>query len=109
MFYSSSQAQQQASPLPVDGEILRSQVEKRITNINTNELQQQLLDRPETVVIDVRNSDEIRQHGGMIESEHTLNISRGWLEYFAPQSIRDVSTPIVVYCGTDRRQPDFLN
>ncbi len=95
----------QKTLLPADGEFLRTQVEQRITNINTEQLQQQLKTQPNTVVIDVRNSDEIRQYGGMIESSRTLNIARGWLEYFAPQSITDVNTPIVVYCGTGQRSP----
>lgn len=90
---------------PADGETLRAQVEQRIANINTEQLQQQLKQQPKTVVIDIRNKDEILQTGGMIKSAHTLNIARGWLEYFTPQSVPDVDTPIVVYCGTGQRSP----
>ena len=90
---------------PADGEVLAEQARKRITNITTEQLQQQLRDQPETVVIDIRNADEIRMNGGMINSPNITNIARGWLEYYVPQSIKDINTPIVVYCGTGQRSP----
>ena len=98
-------ASMQAAPQPVDGEILAEQVRKRIANISTQQLQQQIAKQPETVVIDIRNAEEIRVNGGMIDSPHITNIARGWLEYFVPQSVKDLNTPIVVYCGTGQRSP----
>jgi len=89
----------------LDGEILVEKVKQRIQNIDTQGLKAQLEKHPETVVIDIRNQDEIRINGGMINSRYTLNISRGWLEYFAPQNIPESDTPIVVYCGTGQRSP----
>jgi len=94
-----------AAPLPVDGEVLAEQVRKRIENITTEQLKQQILKQPETVLLDIRNADEIRINGGMIDSPQTTNIARGWLEYFVPQSISSLDTPIVVYCGTGQRSP----
>ncbi|NNJ92135.1 MAG: MBL fold metallo-hydrolase [Gammaproteobacteria bacterium] len=89
----------------LDGETLVEEVKKRIPNLDTQGLQEQLEKHPETIVIDVRNKDEISSYGGMIKSRNTLNISRGWLEYFTPQNIPESDTPIVVYCGTGQRSP----
>lgn len=94
-----------AAPQPLDGEVLAEQVRQRIENITTDQLKQQLIEKPDTVVIDIRNAEEIRVNGGMIDAPHTTNIARGWLEYFVPQSIKKLDTPIVVYCGTGQRSP----
>jgi len=94
-----------ASKQPADGEKLLTEVKQRINNLTTEELQKQLDQQPETVVLDIRNTEEIRVNGGMIDSANTINIARGWLELFLPQSVQDVDTPIVVYCGTGQRSP----
>jgi len=94
-----------AVPQPLDGEVLAEQVRQRIENITTEQLQQQLIKQPDTVVIDIRNAEEIRINGGMIDAPHITHIARGWLEYFVPQSINKLDTPIVVYCGTGQRSP----
>ncbi len=90
---------------PVDGETLVKHVLQRIPNITTDELVKQLKEKPQTVVIDVRNEDEISLYGGMINARNSFNIPRGWLEYFTPQTVTSVDTPIVVYCGTGQRSP----
>lgn len=94
-----------AAPQPVDGEILAEQVRQRIENVTTEQLKQQITKQPETVVIDIRNAEEIRVNGGMIDAPQITNIARGWLEYFVPQSVSNLDTPIVVYCGTGQRSP----
>jgi len=90
---------------PIDGEQLFKEVIARVPNINTDELVKQLKEKPETVVIDVRNEDEISLYGGMINARNSHNIARGWLEHFTPQTVTSVDTPIVVYCGTGQRSP----
>ena len=89
----------------LNAEVLVEEVKARIPNLDTNGLKEHLEKHPETIVIDVRNKDEISLYGGMINSRNTLNISRGWLEYYAPENIPDSDTPIVVYCGTGLRSP----
>jgi len=90
---------------PIFGETLLEEVQKRIPQIRTNELKNLLKEHPETVLIDVRNTDELTVHHGWIDSPYNYHIPRGWIEYFAPQSIPNADTPIVVYCGTGKRSP----
>lgn len=96
---------QAATSLPVDGEKLLEQAKQRLTNITTQQLQEQLKSQPDTVLIDVRSAEEIRLNGGMIDSPNTINIERGWLELYLSQSVKKVDAPIVVYCGTGQRSP----
>jgi glyoxylase-like metal-dependent hydrolase (beta-lactamase superfamily II)/rhodanese-related sulfurtransferase len=78
---------------------------KEIPDIDTFNLEELLDTQPETVVIDVRTADELVQLGGMIDSAHTHNIPRGWLEFRMPDIVPDKNTPIVVYCGRNERSP----
>lgn len=94
-----------ADSAPVSGDQLLQQSLERVSNLSTRELEQYLKDNPQTVLIDVRNKDEINLYGGMINAPRTFNIARGWLEHFTPQSVPDTNTPIVVYCGTGQRSP----
>ena len=88
-----------------DGQILLADVNKIITNINTEQLTAILKNQPDTVVIDVRTADEIARLGGMIEANRNYNINRGWLEFRVADIVRNPDTPIVVYCGINERSP----
>ncbi len=78
--------------------------EPAIIDIDTGKLQQQLQQRPETVLIDVRTRDEIRQLG-TIGRYQNINIPRGWLEFRIEETVPDKQTPVVVYCGQNVRSP----
>ncbi len=80
-------------------------VNKRITNINTQELQALLKAQPETVVIDVRTPAELALLGGRIEAPQFFNITRGWLEFQIESYVPNKNTPIVTYCGVNQRSP----
>jgi rhodanese-related sulfurtransferase len=84
------------------GSSLASDVE--IINIDTSQLQQQIEQRPDTVVIDVRTQDEIKQLG-TLGIYQNINIPRGWFEFRIEESVPDKGTPIVVYCGQNLRSP----
>ncbi len=88
-----------------EGSDILTVVNKEITNINTVQLKKILEKNPETVVIDVRTTDEIANLGGMIEAPRNYNILRGWLEFRVADIVVDVDTPIVVYCGINLRSP----
>lgn len=94
---------QDAVPTP-SGETVE-QVKSRIGNINTQELQSILARDPNTVLIDVRTVREGNLTGGIIRAKRSLVIPRGWLEFRIADSVPDKATPIVVYCGTNRRSP----
>ena len=93
-----------AGALQTGDEMLQT-VNSRISNINTQGLQQLLRDRPDTVLIDVRAAREILLLGGMIDAPRSYNIARGWLEFRVPEIVLDADTPIVVYCGRNQRSP----
>ena len=77
---------------------------RAITHINTSQLQQQISERPDTVLIDVRTPDEIRQLGRIGLYQH-INIPRGWLEFRIDDAVPDKHTPVIVYCGLNLRSP----
>ena len=81
------------------------EVNKRITNIDTQTLKNTLEKHPETVLIDVRTPAELNVLGGHIDSPRHRNIIRGWLEFQVESLIPDKSTPIVTYCGVNLRSP----
>ncbi|MGB0845151.1 MAG: rhodanese-like domain-containing protein [Thiolinea sp.] len=81
------------------------QVNQRINNIDTTELQTLLAEHPETQLIDVRSAQEITVLGGHIDAPRHRNIMRGWLEVQIDGLIPDKDTPIVVYCGVNQRSP----
>ena len=90
---------------PVAGEQLLEQVNQRISNITTSELEELLRQRPDTVLIDVRTPQEILLRGGMIDAPGSYNIPRGWLEFRVADKVPDPATPVVVYCGVNQRSP----
>lgn len=94
-------------PPPISGQSreLLATTKSRINNVDTRELQEILRHQPETVLIDVRLPQEITLLGGSIDSANHFNIPRGWLEFQIDQYVISKNTPIVVYCGVNRRSP----
>jgi glyoxylase-like metal-dependent hydrolase (beta-lactamase superfamily II)/rhodanese-related sulfurtransferase len=84
---------------------LLGEINPQISNISTVELEQQLRDRPDTVLIDVRTPAEVHLLGGMIDAPRSYNITRGWLEFRVADVVLQPDTPIVVYCGINERSP----
>lgn len=75
-----------------------------IVNVDTVTLNKQLQDRPDTVLIDVRTPDEIKQVG-TIGVYQNINITRGWIETLIGEQVPDKRTPVIVYCGRNIRSP----
>jgi len=94
-----------APTLSADAKKLLDQVGKRISNINTKEFIAMIKPQSNTVVIDVRNPDEITLKGGYIRAENHLNISRGQLEFSIATLVPAKDTPIVVYDDFNQRSP----
>jgi glyoxylase-like metal-dependent hydrolase (beta-lactamase superfamily II)/rhodanese-related sulfurtransferase len=90
---------------PLTGANLLDEVNPRIVNLSTAELLDQLQQRPDTVLIDVRTPSEIHLLGGMIDAPRSYNLTRGWLEFRIADLVTDPDTPIVVYCGINERSP----
>ncbi len=88
----------------VTGEQMLEAVNKKITNINTEQLQKQLKEQPNTLLIDVRTQFEVRLLG-TIGAYQNRNIPRGWIEFRTKDEALNLDTPIVVYCGTNVRSP----
>lgn len=88
------------------GEGFIRQIESDISNISTEELVKLAIDNPALELIDVRTEREIALTGGMIKAgRRTHHINRGWLEFQVSDRVPDLDTPLVVYCGTNRRSP----
>lgn len=106
----SEQAQPVAAVIEVpelsdDAKKILMQVNLRISSINTEEFQALLKSRPETIVIDVRNPEEINLQGGFIRANNVFNISRGQLEFNIGIYVLDKNTPVVVYDDFNQRSP----
>ena len=79
-------------------------VNKRIVNINTDELNKILDTNPSVVLIDVRSPFELK-YTGTIARGQNVNIVRGWLEFQIGDYAESKDTPIIVYCGRNLRSP----
>ncbi len=90
---------------PLDGLTYLEQVNRRIINIDTAELERLIAEEPALVVIDVRSTGEVDARGGMIDARREIIVPRGWLEFRMANEVADRSTPIVVYCGINQRSP----
>lgn len=90
---------------PIAGTDLLAEINQQITNINTQQLSDQLKEHPNTVVIDVRTRSEIELLGGMIDAQRNYNIPQGWLPFRIQELAPSRDTPIVVYCGINQRSP----
>jgi glyoxylase-like metal-dependent hydrolase (beta-lactamase superfamily II)/rhodanese-related sulfurtransferase len=94
-----------APDLDAGAKKLLEQVVKRISNINTQEFKAMIKQPSKTVVIDVRNPEEITQLGGYIRAENYFNIPRGQLEFKISTFVLSKDTPIVVYDDFNQRSP----
>ncbi len=92
----------QMPPLDPQSQALLDETRAQIINIDTDQLQQQIDRHPETVLIDVRTADEIKQLG-TIGLYQNINIPLGWLEFRIHDAVAQKDTPIVVYCGVNVR------
>ena len=80
-----------------------AKVRKRVASINTDTLKALLKTNPETVVIDVRDPEELTLRGGYISATTFHNIPRGSLEFQIETIAPNKKTPIVVYSGFNQR------
>ena len=90
---------------PLVGLEYLEQVNQRIRNIGTAELEALIAEEPSLVVIDVRHESEVNARGGMIDARREIIVPRGWIEFRMPNEVPDLETPIVVYCGINQRSP----
>jgi len=88
-----------------NGETMHRTAMTAVTNIDTSELRVILKKHPKTQLIDVRTVRETYLLGGTIRATRNTIIPRGWLELRIGDAVADKNTPIVVYCGTNRRSP----
>ena len=89
---------------PATGEAMLAAVNEQITNVTAAQLQQQIVDQPDTVIIDVRTQFEVNLLGTLGVYQN-INIPRGWIEFDIAEAVPNPDTPIVVYCGTNVRSP----
>jgi rhodanese-related sulfurtransferase/glyoxylase-like metal-dependent hydrolase (beta-lactamase superfamily II) len=90
---------------PLVGLDYLAEVNQRIVNIDTAELEMLIDEEPDLVIIDVRHESEVNARGGMINARREIIVPRGWLEFRMPNEVADKNTPIVVYCGINQRSP----
>ncbi|HUP84218.1 MAG TPA: molybdopterin-synthase adenylyltransferase MoeB [Acidimicrobiales bacterium] len=77
---------------------LLNQTKARIREVDTAEMES-ALDRPETVLLDVREPDEYDQ--GAVPG--AIHIPRGHLESQVESKVTDKSAPVVIYCAGGTR------
>jgi len=95
-----------ADEIKTSGEEWVAQISAEISNITTAELLETLKSAPKTEFLDVRLTEEIAAQGGVIDAgRRTHHLPRGWIEHLIGETIPQLDTPIVVYCGTNRRSP----
>jgi len=105
LFFPVSLVAQAQAPISEYGQSLLDDVNQRIHNISTSELQDMLDENDQLYVIDVRTAEEIVLRGGTIKSPNAFNIPRSWVEFRVEDRIPDKNAPIVVYCGVNLRSP----
>ena len=88
-----------------NGDDLLVETNQRISNLDTAQLLQMLEKDPQTLVVDVRTPDEILIRGGTIDAPRSYVIPAGWLEFRIGDRAPAADTPIVVYCGINKRSP----
>ena len=80
-----------------------AKVNKRVSAINTETLKALLKAKPQTLVIDVRNPEELTLRGGYIGATTFYNIPRGQLEFQIETFAPNKNTPVVVYSNFNQR------
>ena len=94
----------QDSAVAPSGETI-DQIRNRVDNVDTDQLRKMLAEDPNIVVIDVRTEREVNLTGGTIRAKRNAIVPRGWLEFRIADHAKSKDTPIVVFCGTNRRSP----
>lgn len=88
----------------IEGSEFQEQAMAEVTNVTTAQLQE-LIDKDEgLILIDIRTEEEIAA-AGTIDAPRTYNIPRGWIEFRAPELVRNPDTPLVVFCAANLRSP----
>lgn len=108
LMLSNAASAQTAIDAPALGAVAKAalrKIDKRLVNINTDALKVLLKSKPETVVIDVRNPEELTLRGGYISATTFFNIPRGLLEIQIDTFVPNKKTPIVVYSQFNQRSP----
>lgn len=90
---------------PATAQRMLAEALERVDSIDTDDLAEMLEDDPGLPLIDLRSDDEIRLLGGSIRARNHHQLTRGWLEFRIADRVPDKDTPLVVYCGTNRRSP----
>ncbi|MFT4845685.1 MAG: rhodanese-related sulfurtransferase [Cellvibrionaceae bacterium] len=80
-------------------------IPKLYTDLDTENLQQLLVNRNDIVLIDVRMGEEVALEGTIDAGYRNYNVSRGWLEILVGNLALDKDTPIVMICNTATRSP----
>lgn len=78
---------------------------KHISNIDTQGLLKLLKEKPETIVIDVRDREELNLQGGYIRANNVFNIPRGELEFTIGIYVLEKNAPVVIYDDFNQRSP----
>jgi rhodanese-related sulfurtransferase/glyoxylase-like metal-dependent hydrolase (beta-lactamase superfamily II) len=92
-----------APELKADAQSVLTLANKNIVNINTEALKALLEEKRNTIVIDVRNADELTSQGGYLRAQNIFNIPRGQLEFSIETLVPVKNTPIVVYDDYNQR------
>jgi len=94
-----------APPLNAGANAILKKVNKRVKQISTDEFKALLKANTETLVIDVRNPEELTLRGGYISATRFVNLPRGLLEFQIDTFAPNKKTPIVVYSNFNQRSP----
>ena len=92
-----------AEPGAATAESMIAAAEQRTTAIDPAQLHKMLQDDPNLTLLDLRTAEEVRFLGGSIKARHDTHLPRGWLELRITELVPDKDTPMVLYCGIDRR------
>ncbi|MFT5224808.1 MAG: rhodanese-related sulfurtransferase [Polaribacter sp.] len=79
---------------------------KSYQDVDTQMLQQIIVENDDLMLIDIRTSDELATLGGTIDAGfRNYNVNRGWLEFRIEDFVPDKDTPVVLFCGISARSP----
>jgi rhodanese-related sulfurtransferase/glyoxylase-like metal-dependent hydrolase (beta-lactamase superfamily II) len=92
-----------APELNPDAQSILNLANKNVVSINTETLNALLKEKRNTIVIDVRNADELTSQGGYLRADNIFNIPRGQLEFGIATLVPAKNTPIVVYDDFNQR------
>ena len=87
------------------GDTILARIKDDIRDIKIEDLKKLLKENPDVALVDVRTRHEVALVGGTIGVHQNQIIPRGWLEFRIDEAVRSKDTPIVIYCGTNKRGP----